>query len=52
MHRTDRVLRLFRFRQPIPVTPESPLNLRIMDDGTGLSTAPTQSPGPMPQATT
>ncbi|MBA0687306.1 hypothetical protein Goari_014855, partial [Gossypium aridum] len=26
MHQTDRVLRLFRFRQPIPVTPE------VLDD--------------------
>ncbi|MBA0819128.1 hypothetical protein Gohar_022414, partial [Gossypium harknessii] len=55
-----------RFRQSIPVAPEvlddeykidlrerrGPLNPMRRDDGTGPSTAPTQSPGPTPQATT
>ncbi|MFQ6655398.1 hypothetical protein Gotur_025973, partial [Gossypium turneri] len=46
MHQRDRVLRQFRFREPIPVAPEGPLNSKRRDDGTGPSTVPTQSLGP------
>ncbi|KAK5817784.1 hypothetical protein PVK06_022712 [Gossypium arboreum] len=59
MHQSDRVLRQFGFRQPIPVALEErqrqlrvqrerhgPLNPRRRDDDVGPSTAPTQSPSP------
>ncbi|MBA0753115.1 hypothetical protein Gogos_020456, partial [Gossypium gossypioides] len=65
-HQTDRVLHQFGFQQPILKALEvldkehkidlrerrGPLNPSRRDDGTGPSTAPTQSPGPTPQPTT
>ncbi|PPR81843.1 hypothetical protein GOBAR_AA38873 [Gossypium barbadense] len=53
IHQSDRVLRKFRFRQPIPVALKveqkerrGPLNPRRMDDDADPSTRPKNSPGP------